>query len=166
VVCEVQRGCGVRMNVYPGRNRLSLVCGVCGIKTMSEYESINKLLNKAQRIIDQIAREIVRLKYMPEKENMKKTVDAVSLLNEVQKSIWKVEPDLSATSKLEDESNQESGYMKEYRAYLIKANHYEGINDYQNAILELQKALDMEPPHIMHEVVIRELERLRYISDK
>lgn len=132
---------------------------------MSEYETINKLLNKGQRVIDQIAREIVSLKYMPAKENMQKTVKALSLLNEVQKSVWRVEPDLSAIPKSKDKSNHESRYMKEYRAYIIKSSHYEDNNDLPNAIIELKKALDMEPPHIMYEVIIKELERLQNISN-
>jgi len=128
---------------------------------MSEYDTINKLLNKGQRIIDQIAREIVVLKHMPDKGNMKKTVEALSLLNEVQKSIWKADPDLTAIPGPRDELNQESIYMKEYRSYIIKSNHYEDNNDIPNAIKELQKALNMEPPHIMYEVVEKELERLK-----
>jgi len=128
---------------------------------MSEYATINKLLNKGQRVIDQIAREIVSLKYSPDKDNMQKTVEALSLLNEVQKSIWKAEPDLTAMSKPGDEINQESKYMKEYRSYIIKSNYYEDNNDIPNAIKELQNALNMEPPHIMYEVVEKEIERLK-----
>ncbi len=128
---------------------------------MSEYDTINKLLNKGQRIIDQIAREIVVLKHMPDKGNMKKTVEALSLLNEVQKSIWKADSDLTAIPGPKDELGQESIYMKKYRSYIIKSSHYEDNNDIPNAIKELQKALNMEPPHIMYEVVEKELERLK-----
>ncbi|MBT7444256.1 MAG: hypothetical protein HN790_09885 [Methylococcales bacterium] len=130
---------------------------------MSEYETINQLLNKGQRVVDQIAREIVALKYAPDDANLHKTVEALSLLNDVQKSIWEAEPDLIAIPKSRGELHQESKYMQEYRSYILKSSHHEENNDIPNAIKELQNALNMEPPHIMYEVVEKDIERLKNI---
>lgn len=126
---------------------------------MSEYENINKLLNKGQRITDAIAREIVKLNYKPGKDNLKKVIDAMGLLNEVQKYIWKEEPELSAITK--DNPQEESSYLKKYREHINKAFNYKENNEIERAIKEFQMALDMEPPHVLYEVAEKELESLK-----
>ena len=129
---------------------------------MSEFESINKLLNKGQRVLDEIAREIVILKNKPDKDALNKVIDALSLLSEVQKSIWGKDPDLSVHN--EGDKKKDTKHMKELRELLINSKKYEDNNDIPNAILELKKALDMEPPAITHEVVTKELVRLHSAS--
>ncbi len=129
---------------------------------MSEFESINKLINRGQRVLDEIASEVVALKHKPDKDTLNKVVDALSLLSEVQKSIWEKDPDLSF--HYEGDKKQDTNYMKTLREYLINSKKYEDNKDIPNAILELKKALEMEPPAIMYESVTKELRRLQSAS--
>jgi len=113
---------------------------------MSEFESINKLLNRGQRVLGEIASEVVILKHKSDKDTLNKVVDALSLLSEVQKSIWEKDPNLSV--HYEGDKMQDTKYMKALREFLINSKEHEDNKDIPSAILELQKALEMEPPTI------------------
>lgn len=125
---------------------------------MSEYEDINASLNKILRALDSLAREIVELENNPDKDNLVKMADAIAIVSEVQKSIWAAEPGLSVHYGDEQE---DSKFMSEFRAHLICAYKFEKNNDVVSAINELKKAVEMEPPPLMHEAAIREFKRLQ-----
>ena len=124
---------------------------------MSKYSSINKKLNQSQRLLDELARDLLSVENRVSKDDWLKVVKAIGLVNEVQKSIWHIDPNLSIL-------NQDSDYLARYRGLLVRAADFESKNDLPRAIKELNTAIDMGLPAIMHEVVAKELKRIKNLS--
>ena len=126
---------------------------------MSEYVEINKLLNKATRALDLIARETANFENLPKTDNLLKIAEAISLVGEVQNTVWKEAPELSV--HYEGKNKEETRFMREFRTHLKNAYEYEKNNDLNKAKNELNQAIEMELPPLMHETATKFLVKLQ-----
>ena len=122
---------------------------------------LNRYLNQALRAVNSAIVAASKVGLESVKDDTRALVEIMEALSNVQRRIYEIEPELEYHY---DASRPDTQYMRQHRQHLTKASEHEAQGDIAGALDQLRLALDMEPPPIAYEVVLREkgrLEKLR-----
>lgn len=125
---------------------------------MKEYEKLNRILNQSQRVLDELAREVVDTEFAPIKKNVGRVVRAIELISKVQASLWQRVPDLAFHF---EPGRPDTALMARVRQLVADAKSLEADNATDQAIQKLRQALELEPPALDYEVIAAEIDRLQ-----
>lgn len=120
-------------------------------------ENLNRSINHALRSVNYIAVELARSECEERSENIKKIASVLELLADVQRTIYKVRPDLEYHY---DNERAPTEYMVQFRNHLLAARKLEESGKIPEALEELRLALAMEPPPLPHERLVAEIKRV------
>jgi hypothetical protein len=125
---------------------------------LADPETLNKLLNKSQRILDELARMAAASQFEPVKPNLDKITQAAGLVSGVQALLWQRVPELAFHF---DPGKPDTAFMSKVRQLMVEAQALEAAGAQEQAALKLQEALELEPPASQHEAIEKELCRLK-----
>lgn len=123
---------------------------------MTDFEQTNRLLNRAERVVDELAQELATLPFNAKEQSLRRLAEALELLGKVKKTIIQHDPSLEYHFNDEMPATK---YMSEIHSYVAEADRLMESKDFESAISLLKEALKMEPPPIIYEALVKKLDR-------
>lgn len=128
-----------------------------------EISELNREVNKALRAVNSLGVAVAGLRFGRVKENLGIIGEAMDALSKLQARIFEAQPELEFHH---DENRADTEYMATYREHLRNAASYHASGDVSASIKALHKALEMEPPPLPYEIVIKEIERVTASAER
>jgi hypothetical protein len=126
---------------------------------VASFETINRLLTVAAKLLDVVAAEIRDARFEPVRENIEQIGRALVEIFDVQHKIYALRPDL--TPEYLNEPSQYPEANRLLTEYMFRASELERAGNVEGAIAEFERFLQLNSSPLHKEIVHGEIERLR-----
>lgn len=152
-----------------GQTTLPLLCLVkesrslaaIGRSPMATFEQANKLVNEASRVVDALAQEIASLEFGRREGTLRQLAEALESLSKVKDEIIGNRPDLEYHM---DSNRSSTLFMEKIDSFVRQADELMAHKRFSEAIVLLERALEMGPPPLIHEALTKKINRATEIQ--
>lgn len=116
------------------------------MKNNPSFENLNKLLNAAVGKLNKAAYEIRNIPFEPRKQHIHKIAEALIIVHDIQKDIYKIRPDLEPEYLKHLVPPENPSANRAWGDALLKAVDLEDAGEIEAAIHLLEEFIKTEPP--------------------
>jgi hypothetical protein len=125
---------------------------------METYVSINRLLNRSLRTLNELAVEVGKSTLEDRKSAIAQIAVAIDEVENVRETVCAQEPDLDYHY---DNNRAPTKFMLEIAAFVQESHALEQAGKVDMAIKKLEDARALEPPALTHEMLTKRIEQLK-----